>query len=148
MNGMTKKAERELRREVVNDLASRKLKTKVRGIWRGHMVKAEKLKMVPPNYDADALIRHVEPVIGTPCTYCGKKITIGNFALDHGFPLNRGGLFVLENTYVITSPCNQKKGSLTVDEYGQLLQFLSAWPDAARIDILERLGVGGRWRRQ
>jgi hypothetical protein len=73
------------------------------------------------------------------CRYCHRAFTLQEIALDHGIPLSRGGPLDLSN---IDYPCqqdNNRKGSLTVAEYQELLDFLNTQHPLARQDVLSRL---------
>lgn len=73
------------------------------------------------------------------CRYCSRPMALEDCAADHATPLSRGGGVELTN---VDYPCvedNQRKGSLTLAEYTQLLAFLGALHPLARQDVLSRL---------
>lgn len=58
------------------------------------------------------------------CRYCNRFFTLQDAAVDHAIPLSRGGSAGLDN---IDYPCkqdNDRKGSMTMQEYTDLLKFL------------------------
>jgi hypothetical protein len=73
------------------------------------------------------------------CRYCHRPMSIEGTTADHAIPLSRGGGPELSN---IDYPCiedNQRKGSLTPDEYNALLELLDKMNPWARQDVLSRL---------
>jgi hypothetical protein len=72
------------------------------------------------------------------CRYCKRAFTINEVAVDHANPLSRGGSAGLDNLDYPCRPCNNRKGSMTMDEFTKLLAFLETIP-YARIDVLKRL---------
>jgi 5-methylcytosine-specific restriction endonuclease McrA len=60
---------------------------------------------------------------GGVCAYCGVEVVIGRRAydrcatIDHKIPLSRGGTWKRYNLTCACLRCNQKKGSMTVEEY-------------------------------
>ncbi len=72
------------------------------------------------------------------CRYCLSYFGLQDIATDHAMPLSRGGTQDLGNMEYICRPCNNRKGSMTPDEYLKLLSFLETLP-FARIDVLKRL---------
>jgi 5-methylcytosine-specific restriction endonuclease McrA len=136
----------QMRREVLSDLAERKVKSRCMSIFRHQVEKALKLKIAPPDYKQDQLIAMARAALGTVCRYCDKKITAANFSFDHEMPLDRGGAMTIANLAVIEASCNSKKGKLTAGEFQSLLTFLKSFPPTAVGDVLTRLGIGGRWK--
>jgi 5-methylcytosine-specific restriction endonuclease McrA len=141
---------RALKRELVAELSQQLVNRRCASIYSHQTEKAQKLGIAQPDYTLDQLRTLVADAL-TPeranCPYCGRKLTPKNFELDHATPLNRGGQFTLANTNVIDGPCNKKKGSLTREEFSRLLEFVSTFVSEARADVLQRLGIGGRWKR-
>ena len=86
------------------------------------------------------------------CRYCGGFFTLEQIGVDHAIPLSRGGSVDLDN---LEFPCradNNRKGSLTPDEYLKLLDFLEKQIPLARQDVLHRLEISvqlaaGQWAR-
>jgi 5-methylcytosine-specific restriction endonuclease McrA len=78
------------------------------------------------------------------CRYCGDRITVKTFSLDHRMPVARGGTFSKENVQIVCHKCNGAKGNLTASEYQQLLDVLTSWPKEAKTDVVRRLRAGGR----
>jgi hypothetical protein len=148
LSSMTRQQQADIRRQVLSDVATKKLRAKCRNIYRHQCEKAKKLNLALPDYTVGQLTTIVAASIGTLCEFCKKKITIANVQIDHGRPLTRGGTFELSNIFAGDSACNMKKGSLTREEYGKLLVFIADnFPDAARADVMTRLGIGGKWKR-
>jgi HNH endonuclease len=57
------------------------------------------------------------------CWYCGEKAETG----DHGIPLSRGGSKKIHNLYPACVCCNQRKGTLTIDEFRELSKVDKFW---------------------
>jgi len=51
------------------------------------------------------------------CNYCGCKLTIQYFHIDHKTPLTRGGSDRITNLHLLCGPCNTRKGNLTDGEF-------------------------------
>ena len=45
------------------------------------------------------------------CVYCGVKVSLSNFTLDHVIPKSQGGGFCWENIVASCSSCNNHKGN-------------------------------------
>lgn len=54
-----------------------------------------------------------------PCVYCGKAPSGGT---DHRWPLSRGGDNEVANLVASCRPCNESKGSRTVDEWAEAMR--------------------------
>jgi 5-methylcytosine-specific restriction endonuclease McrA len=72
------------------------------------------------------------------CGYCKKYCTLSEVAVDHATPLSRGGSAGLCNLDYPCHACNNRKGSMSVEEFTKLLAFLETIP-LARTDVLKRL---------
>jgi hypothetical protein len=102
-------------------------------------------KLPPPPFTLEQFRADVLGVMGgkkdgaVQCRYCLGWFTIGQLAVDHATPLSRGGSLALENLDYPCQPCNDRKGSLTLDEYKALLAFLGTLHPTARQDVLKRL---------
>jgi hypothetical protein len=73
------------------------------------------------------------------CRYCLRWFTLAEVDVDHGTALSEGGSTGLDN---IDYPCaqdNDRKGSLSVAQYKDLLAYLDKIHPRARQDILSRL---------
>ena len=51
------------------------------------------------------------------CMYCGIKLTIRYFHLDHKTPVARGGGDNIGNLQLLCAPCNGRKGDMTDGEF-------------------------------
>lgn len=66
------------------------------------------------------------------CFYCGK--TVSNFEVEHMFPKSRGGSNHIDNLTLSCHDCNQKKGTLTAEEF--IRQTLPAKKATAKLKQL------------
>lgn len=73
------------------------------------------------------------------CRYCNMYFTVAEIAVDHAYPLSRGGTTDLYNIEFPCKSCNNRKGSLTPTEYLALLHFLEIEIPLGRQDVLKRL---------
>ena len=51
------------------------------------------------------------------CNYCGKKMDIRYFHVDHKTPMARGGADTPANSQLLCAPCNNRKGNMTDGEF-------------------------------
>ena len=51
------------------------------------------------------------------CNYCGCKLGIHYFHVDHKVPIDRDGSESLSNKQLLCGPCNSRKGDLTDGEF-------------------------------
>lgn len=51
------------------------------------------------------------------CNYCGCKLAIQHFHVDHKIPKDRDGPERLSNKQLLCGPCNSRKGNLTDGEF-------------------------------
>jgi len=51
------------------------------------------------------------------CMYCGKKMDIRYFHIDHKIPVARDGANTVANQQLLCAPCNNRKGNMTDGEY-------------------------------
>jgi len=58
---------------------------------------------------------------GFTCQYCGKRVTINTFTVDHVMPRSKGGQGTWTNFAVACFPCNVKKRDRTPQEAGMRL---------------------------
>jgi 5-methylcytosine-specific restriction endonuclease McrA len=75
------------------------------------------------------------------CRYCMGYFTLEQVAVDHASPLSRGGGVELDNLEYPCRACNNRKGSMTPEEYFLLLDFLDSRLPLAKIDVLKRLEI-------
>lgn len=78
------------------------------------------------------------------CHYCGIKDENGTiFEEDHYVPLSRGGKDHKSNIVISCRPCNQRKGSMTGDEYlSHLKNLLSPNGDSEYDQTVTKLSPG------
>ena len=69
---------------------------------------------------------------GRKCFYCGK--TVSDFEVEHMFPKSKGGSNRIDNLTLSCHDCNEKKGTLTAEEFIQ--QTLSAKKAASKLKQL------------
>lgn len=101
------------------------------------------------DYDlADVRAWVTEAIASDGCAYCGKKLTVKTFSLDHAWPISRDGLYTADNIVICCRTCNLAKGNLTASEFEELLQLLDQWPEEVRNDVLGRLKYGGLAKRR
>jgi 5-methylcytosine-specific restriction endonuclease McrA len=88
------------------------------------------------------------------CSYCNGFFGVDQIAVDHAIPLSRGGGVDLGN---LDFPCmadNDRKGSMTPEEYLRLLEFIDRSIPLAKEDVMHRLRIatklaaGDRWRKR
>ena len=66
------------------------------------------------------------------CQYCGLQCTSKVTSIDHIIPKSKGGKDTWRNLVTACFPCNNKKGSKTLDECGMSLSrlpFTPVWPN-------------------
>ena len=103
-----------------------------------------KKKLPPLPFTKEEFRAHVLAALGgyddgaVQCRYCRGFFTLQDLAVDHAKPLSRGGSLGLDNLEYPCKPCNDRKGSMSPDEFLALLAFLETIP-LARIDVLKRL---------
>ena len=51
------------------------------------------------------------------CMYCGKKMGLAYFHVDHKSPVARGGSNSISNLQLLCAPCNTRKGARTDGEF-------------------------------
>lgn len=71
------------------------------------------------------------------CAFCGEKLNLKNFTLDHVLPISRGGENDFENVVTACKTCNNKKGAKTPHEAGLKLLFEPKRP--SRMELIEAL---------
>ncbi len=113
--------------------------------YAGMRARLAKKKLPPLPFTLDEYRADILGVMGgledgpIECRYCRRAFTLAEIAVDHAIPLSRGGSPDLSN---LDYPCradNDRKGSLTLQEYTDLLADLERYHPLARQDILARL---------
>ena len=103
-------------------------------------------KGLPVQFSKKEFREHVLAALGgtydgfVSCRYCKGLFNIEDIAADHEIPLSRGGSLDISNIGFTCHLDNDRKGSLTPDEYLTLLHFLELEIPLGRQDILSRLG--------
>ncbi len=116
-----------------------------RSRYQNMCARMEKKKFPPPPFDLEQFRADVTRAMGgnedgaLQCRYCHRWFTLQETAVDHATPLSRGGSAELGNLDYPCKQCNDRKGSLTVDEYMGLLAYLDTVHPLARQDVLSRL---------
>lgn len=59
-----------------------------------------------------------------PCMWCGNHLELDAATIEHILPNSQGGPLELENCGVACSPCNQKRGTKTPEEFMQSVWLL------------------------
>lgn len=86
-------------------------------------------------------------IVGSACPYCGDKIALGTFSVDHILPLSRGGGHQALNLVVCCRRCNMAKGDMSSQEFSALLDTIAKFDDKG-LRVLRRLiAAGGIFRR-
>lgn len=80
------------------------------------------------------------------CTYCEVKLVPRNTSLDHDLPIQRKGKDSMSNYRFICFPCNRSKGTLTGEEYLNLVIVLNSLGKYTRNLILRKLRSAWRIR--
>ena len=60
------------------------------------------------------------------CIYCGKKMSIGYFHVDHKTPVKRHGSESLSNKQLLCGPCNGRKAMMTDGEFRRMYNLTPA----------------------
>ena len=112
-------------------------------IFRSQKVLAAKFNM-EICYTLEEFRKKVIDAFIAPCPYCLERLTVRNFSLDHKTPIARNGSFEKQNLQVICLGCNQVKGKMTAEEFGELIIMLRRWHADGSTDVRRRLRAGGR----
>jgi hypothetical protein len=114
--------------------------------YRNMVLRCQKKGLPKPSFTLEDFRRDLlDNVLGgnedapIQCRYCLRWFTLAEVDVDHGTALSRGGPTGLDN---IDYPCaqdNDRKGSLSVAEYKDLLAYLEKIHPLARQDVLSRL---------
>ena len=62
------------------------------------------------------------------CQYCGKKLPMSQLNYDHVLPRSKGGKTTWEGVVMSCFPCNDKKGSMLLEESGMTLLSVPVKP--------------------
>ena len=72
------------------------------------------------------------------CAYTSEALTLDTLEVDHRVPLARGGSHDLANLCLTSRPANRAKGTMTDQEFADLLRTVGGWDDQGR-ELLKRL---------
>ena len=77
------------------------------------------------------------------CAYCGEKITLKNFQVDHIVPKYRGGDSHIDNLNPSCRSCNRAKATFLIEEFRELImrKVKTVRRSNANFTLLERYGV-------
>ena len=75
------------------------------------------------------------------CYYSGVSLTLDELTVDHKTPINRGGTNELDNLCICSNHMNTAKGTMTSNEFIDLLLLIKKWEDGG-IRLLRRLKQG------
>lgn len=56
-----------------------------------------------------------------PCTYCGRPLYRETATVDHVRPLSAGGMHKLNNCVLACQSCNNRKGSMSREQFLHLI---------------------------
>lgn len=56
-----------------------------------------------------------------PCVYCGKRLSLETASFDHVKALSQGGYDKTRNGAISCRPCNQRKGSMSREQFVNLV---------------------------
>jgi len=60
------------------------------------------------------------------CYYCGKKISSGEFTMDHIIPLSKGGKSIKSNIVLACKNCNSNKKNFLPTEWKEYLLIINS----------------------
>jgi 5-methylcytosine-specific restriction endonuclease McrA len=83
-----------------------------------------------------------EPLV---CHYSGEPLSILDITIDHKIPSSRGGSNSFSNLCIASHHMNLAKGSMTEEEFFQLLNLVSNWEDKGKT-LLSQLKRSPSWR--
>ena len=75
------------------------------------------------------------------CYYSGITLSLNDLTVDHKFPLTRGGTNELDNLCICSNHMNTAKGTMTSEEFMDLLLLVKKWEDGGA-RLLRRLKQG------
>ena len=81
---------------------------------------------------------------GKKCKFCSREIELNNSVFDHIIPISKGGPSSKENIAVICSTCNKVKGSLNLQDFLVLIEWLQKQEKDFADNIRIRLAGGKR----
>lgn len=81
------------------------------------------------------------------CEFCKGELNVKNMGLDHSIPLSRNGAKHIENLKIVCKKCNERKGSLTTNEYFSLVEFLNKQSLELKGYVLRKLALKEIWYR-
>jgi 5-methylcytosine-specific restriction endonuclease McrA len=90
---------------------------------------------VPQSVEIEQWIKNQLPLT---CWYTGEKLKPTSFSIDHKIPVSRGGTNNFDNLCVCSLHVNNAKGSMSEEEFIELLEVISTWEDKGVV-LLRRL---------
>lgn len=114
-------------------------------IFSGQKIRAKEDFNIVLSYTVEDLREWLKPFVDTICK-CGKKLTMKQIAVDHVYPVSRGGEWTIANLAAICKSCNLRKGKMLPDEFVLLEAFVEKTLSAeSRADFWARLATGGKF---
>jgi 5-methylcytosine-specific restriction endonuclease McrA len=116
-----------------------------RSRYQGMVDRLKKKKLPALTFSLEEFRTDIRNVMGgvedgaIMCRFCRRWFTLSEIAVDHSMPLSRGGSPNLTNIDYPCKPCNSRKGSLTTQEYAELVLFLEGKHPLMMKDVLSRL---------
>jgi 5-methylcytosine-specific restriction endonuclease McrA len=113
--------------------------------YRGMLDRLKRKKLPPPGFTLEEFRADVLKVTGgeedgpIECRYCKRVFTLQEIAIDHATPISRAGSLELDNIDYPCKQCNDRKGSMTMTAYIDLLRYLDTIHPLDRQDVLSRL---------
>ena len=101
-------------------------RAEVLAVYEGRFIRSPRLVVPLPSvllcFDAPVAPRNFTKVLpytrrnlwrrdGGRCAYCGTRVSLASFTIDHVHPRSLGGLTTWENTVSACMPCNSRKGN-------------------------------------
>lgn len=118
--------------------------SKSRNVYVGQKKRALEDFKTTLSYSIEDFRAWLEPYIDEICK-CGKKMTVNQIAVDHAFPVSRGGEWSIANLSAICRSCNYRKGKMLPDEFAKLEDFVEKnLSPESKADLWRRLVSGGK----
>lgn len=84
---------------------------------------------------------------GFSCQYCGLRLPMSQLNYDHVIPRSKGGRTVWENIVMACFACNQRKGSLLLEDSGMTLISTPRQPHSLPLHrlVIDRVRAPREW---